>query len=131
MVARRRQWLIEQELARAGTGPITYRANLLGLVRRRELAGVGAQLSSELGLHYAKFRPRPDRGRLSAPARFALTEKSQELTLIPWRPVLEPRQGSFQALRVMTRFPGPSAASAAGRRSHGYRLFGSNLYVTI
>lgn len=98
-LARRRQWLIEQELARAEQDRIIYRANLLGLLRRRELGRVGAQLSSELGLHYAEthsgdriegvYRRRLD----LASGRFALIEKSREFTLVPWRPMLERNLG--------------------------------------
>ena len=38
----RRQWLIEQELARREQDRIIYRGNMLALLRRRELARVGA-----------------------------------------------------------------------------------------
>ena len=69
-LARRRQWLVEQELARQEQDRTIYRANMLGLLRRRELTRVAAQLSGELGLRYAETRAgRADRGRLSPPAR--------------------------------------------------------------
>jgi Protein of unknown function (DUF3363) len=54
-LARRRQWLIEQDLARVEQDRIVYRANLIGLLRRRELAHVGARLSDELGLRYVEM----------------------------------------------------------------------------
>jgi type IV secretory pathway VirD2 relaxase len=98
-LTRRRQWLIEQELARADQDRIVYRGNLLGLLRRRELARVGAQLSSELGLGYVEMQPgqRIDgiyRQRLDfASGRFAVIEKGREFTLVPWRPVLERNLG--------------------------------------
>jgi type IV secretory pathway VirD2 relaxase len=98
-LARRRQWLIEQELARAEQDRIIYRANLLGLLRRRELARVGAQLSGELGLHYAEAQPGDRiegvyrRWLDLASGRFAVIEKSREFTLVPWRPVLERNLG--------------------------------------
>jgi type IV secretory pathway VirD2 relaxase len=98
-VARRRQWLIEQELARAEQDRTIYRPNLLGLLRRRELARVGAQLSGELGLHYAEAQPGDRiagvyRRRLDlASGRSGLIEKSREFTLVPWRPVLERNLG--------------------------------------
>jgi len=92
---RRRQWLIEQGLARQEQDRIVYRANLLGLLRRRELTRVAAQLSEELGLPYTEpktgariegiYRRRID----LASGRFALIETSREFTLVPWRPVLE------------------------------------------
>ncbi len=98
-LARRRQWLIEQELARAEQDRVIYRANLLGLLRRRELVRVGAQLSSELGLPYAEAQPG---GRIEgtycrrldlASGRFALIDKGREFTLVPWRPVLDRHLG--------------------------------------
>jgi len=92
---RRRQWLVEQGLARQEQDRIVYRANLLGLLRRRELARVAAQLSEELGLGYAEAKAGARiegiyRRRLDlASGRYALIEKSREFTLVPWRPVLE------------------------------------------
>lgn len=94
-LGRRRQWLIEQDLAREEQGRVVYRANLLAVLRRRELARVGEQLSGGLGLAYAEVRPG---GRIEgiyrrvvelASGRYALIEKSREFTLVPWRPVLD------------------------------------------
>jgi Protein of unknown function (DUF3363) len=53
----RRQWLIKQELARTEQDQTIYRANMLGILRRRELSRVAGQLSDELGLDYAEIRP--------------------------------------------------------------------------
>jgi type IV secretory pathway VirD2 relaxase len=98
-LARRRQWLIEQALARAEQDWVVYRANLLGLLRRRELARVSAQLSNELGLPYAEAQPGERvegiyRRRLDlVSSRFALIDKGREFTLVPWRPVLERHVG--------------------------------------
>jgi type IV secretory pathway VirD2 relaxase len=94
-LARRRQWLIEQELARDEQGRTIYRANMLGIMRRRELTRVAGQLSGELGLEYAEVRigERVEgiyrRSVELASGRFALIEKSREFALVPWRPVLE------------------------------------------
>jgi hypothetical protein len=44
-LARRRQWLIEQELARAEQEQTIYRANMLGILRRRELTRVTRKAS--------------------------------------------------------------------------------------
>ena len=94
-LARRRQWLIEQELARAEHDQTIYRANMLGTLRRRELTRVAGQLSDELGLDYADVRPGERiegvyrRSIELASGRFAVIEKSREFTLVPWRPVLE------------------------------------------
>jgi type IV secretory pathway VirD2 relaxase len=98
-LARRRQWLIEQEFARQEQDRVVYRANLLGLLRRRELVRVAGQLSGELGLRYTEstsgdriegiYRRRLD----LASGRFAVIEKSREFTLVPWRPILERNLG--------------------------------------
>lgn len=92
---RRRQWLIARGLARQEQGRIVIRANLLATLRRRELARVAGQLSSELGLGYTEAR---NGERIEgiyrrpvelASGRYALIEKSREFTLVPWRPLLE------------------------------------------
>ena len=94
-LAQRRQWLVEQELARDEQDSTIYRANMLGILRRRELTRVAGQLSRELGLDYAEVG---QGGRIEgiyrrsielASGRFAVIEKSREFTLVPWRPVLE------------------------------------------
>ena len=97
--ARRRQWLIAQEFAREDQDRIVYRANLLGILRRRELVRVAGQLSEELGLSYVEtksgekvqgvYRRHVD----LASGRFAVIEKAREFTLVPWRPVLERHLG--------------------------------------
>ena len=92
---RRRQWLIEQDLAREEQGGTVLRANLLATLRRRELNCIARQLSDELGLGYveAKSGERVEgiyrRPVELASGRYALIEKSREFTLVPWRPVLD------------------------------------------
>ncbi len=54
-LVRRRQWLIEQELARDEQDRTIFRANMLGILRRRELTRAGSQLSDELGLDYVEI----------------------------------------------------------------------------
>lgn len=94
-LTRRRQWLIAQELARQEQDRTIYRANMLGILRRRELARVARQLSRELGLDYAEIRSGERvegiyrRSLDLASGRYAVIEKSREFTLVPWRPVLE------------------------------------------
>lgn len=98
-LARRRQWLIDQNLAETEHDRIVYRANLLGLLRQRELARIGAQLSDELGLDYLEAQPGRRiegvyRRRVDlASGRFALIERGRDFTLVPWRPVLERNLG--------------------------------------
>ncbi len=102
-LTQRRQWLIEQELAKDENGRTIYRADLLNVLRRRELNRAAAQLSSEIGLAYAETKS-GDRveGIYRRPVelvsgKFALIEKSREFTLVPWRPVLERSLGESVA----------------------------------
>src|SRR3546814_13565586 len=99
-LARRRQWLIEQQLARQEEDRVVYRANMLGLLRRRELTRVAGQLSGELSLNYVEghsdqriegvYRRHND----LASGRLVLIEKSREFTLVPSSPVLERHYGT-------------------------------------
>ncbi|ESW76097.1 conjugal transfer protein TraI [Mesorhizobium sp. LSJC285A00] len=93
--ARRQQWLIAQGLAHDAQDRVIYRANMLSMLRQRELNRVASQLSDELGHSYseAQHGNRID-GTLRrcvelAAGKYAVIEKSREFTLVPWRPVLE------------------------------------------
>lgn len=94
-LALRRQWLVVQELARDEQDRIVYRANMLGILRRRELLRAAGQLSGELGLPYVETESNQKATGIYrrhvdlASGRFAVIEKSREFTLVPWRPVLE------------------------------------------
>ncbi|WFP65643.1 relaxase/mobilization nuclease RlxS [Mesorhizobium sp. WSM4904] len=97
--ARRRQWLIAQGLAHEEQDRIVCRANMLAVLRQRELNRVAGQLSDEFGLLYseAKLGVRVE-GTLRqsielASGKFAVIEKSREFTLVPWRPVLDRQIG--------------------------------------
>ncbi|MCC6915300.1 MAG: relaxase/mobilization nuclease and DUF3363 domain-containing protein [Rhodospirillaceae bacterium] len=99
-MARRRLWLVEQQLAKESQGGVAYRANLLAVLRRRELVRVGAQLSEELGLRFVETpQDRTIAGIYRRPVdlvsgRFALIETpSREFSLVPWRPMLERNLG--------------------------------------
>ena len=94
-LAQRRQWLMAEGLAQEEQGRVVYRANLLAMLRRREVNRIAGQLSDDLGLSYAEAKPgeriegiyrRPVE---LASGRYALIEKSREFTLVPWRPVLD------------------------------------------
>jgi hypothetical protein len=94
-LAQRRQWLVEQDLARQEDGRTLYRRNLLAVLQGRELARVGGQLAKQSGLDYAQtgrgeriegvYRRRLD----LVSGAFALIEGEREFQLVPWRPVLE------------------------------------------
>lgn len=92
---RRQQWLVEQGLAEQEQDQIVYRANMLAILRRRDLTRAGGQLSGELRLAYVETRPGQRvegtyrRHVDLASGRYALIEKSREFTLVPWREVLE------------------------------------------
>ena len=120
-LARRQTWLIEQNLAEREGDRIIYRANMLALLRRREVSRVAAQLSEELALRYAEpkagariegiYRRRVD--LTSGP--YALIEKSREFTLVPWRPVLERNLG-----KEVSGIPrGETISWTLGRRRQG------------
>jgi hypothetical protein len=95
---RRRQWLVEQELAE--------KPDRLDILRRRELQRVAGQLSRELGAPFVEADPGlPIEGtyRRSVQVgtmRMAVIENSREFTLVPWRPVLE-RQIDRQVSGIM------------------------------
>ncbi|MBU6299155.1 MAG: relaxase/mobilization nuclease domain-containing protein [Alphaproteobacteria bacterium] len=96
---RRQDWLIRHDLARRDADRILYRANLLALLRQREITRVAGQLSGELGLSYVEPPPNTRiegvyRRKLDlVSGDFALIEKSREFTLVPWRPSLERLRG--------------------------------------
>lgn len=99
-LVQRRQWLIEQDLAKEDeAGRTVYRANLLGLLRRRELTRAATQLSGELGLAYAETKPGDRvegvyrRSLQLVSGRFAVIEQSRDFTLVPWRAALERNLG--------------------------------------
>ncbi|MCF3947833.1 relaxase/mobilization nuclease RlxS [Acidiphilium iwatense] len=120
-LARRRQWLVEQELARDEQDRTIYRANMLGILQRRELTRVVGQLSGELGLDYAEVRPGERiegiyrRSLDLVSGRFAVIEKSREFTLVPWRPVLERSLGK----QVAGIVHGETISWALGRQRGG------------
>lgn len=94
----RRQWLVEQDLAVKEGDELRLRAQLLATLRQRELARIGAQLSSETGLAYVGHEGGAVEGIYRraitvGTERYAVIEKSKEFTLAPWRPVLERQVG--------------------------------------
>jgi len=98
-MARRQQWLVEQQLADVDGDRVRLRANAIMVLQRRELWRVGGELAGELGKPFAEAR-QGDRieGRLArridlTSGRFALVENAKEFTLVPWRPALESRLG--------------------------------------
>jgi hypothetical protein len=105
-LAMRRQWLIDQELARDEQGMLVANARLLSDLRRRDLAGAAAGLRSELGLEWREVGEEGTaNGRLLrrvdlASGRFALLADSLEFSLVPWRPEMEQRIGRELSVRM-------------------------------
>jgi Protein of unknown function (DUF3363) len=95
----RRQWLLDQGLAREEGGRIAYARNLLQTLELRELAEVGARIASETGLGYAEIKQGDRligtyRRMLTLNSgRFALIERADDFSLVPWRRVLERAKG--------------------------------------
>ena len=93
----RKMFLVEQGLAER-RGPHTILArDLLSTLRTKELESAARRIESDTGLVY---RPTPDGVRVSgtyrrslvlASGRFAMLDDSVGFSLVPWRPVIEPR----------------------------------------
>lgn len=97
---RRRLWLIEQGLAREEISGTVYRANLLAVLRRREVVRAGRIMAKDLGLEYRDVK-RGERieGVYRKPIELAsgryaaIATRSKELVLVPWRSVLDRNLG--------------------------------------
>jgi hypothetical protein len=98
-LALRRQWLIDQGLARQEQYQFIYRAGLLTQLQRRDLVAAAEGLARETGLAFSETRPGQRiegvlRRRVDlASGRFAMIERSRDFTLVPWKPVLEGHEG--------------------------------------
>ncbi|WP_066585582.1 DUF3363 domain-containing protein [Sphingomonas pruni] len=96
---RRRQWLIEQDLAEAHGQTASYRPDLIQRLRTRELSALATGLSTELGLDYReavtgdRIAGRLTRDVQSGGNRYALIERAHDFTLLPWRDVLDRQIG--------------------------------------
>jgi hypothetical protein len=96
---RRRQWLVEQDLAAIDGDTIRYHRNLLSVLQLRELRSVAGGLAGELEKPFVEARTGQSvegtyrRAIKVGDARFALIERSRDFTLVPWRPVLERETG--------------------------------------
>jgi type IV secretory pathway VirD2 relaxase len=123
-LATRRQWLIEQKLAREEQGALLTNRRLLDTLRRRDLAGAAAQLQSELGLGWKEVGEEGSaQGKLVkrldlASGRFALLSDSLEFSLVPWRPEMEQRIGRELSVRVR----GGGISWTIGRKRSGPQI---------
>jgi type IV secretory pathway VirD2 relaxase len=114
----RRAHLIEQgDAEHQQNGKVFYRRNLLATLREREMSRVGAELAAEKSL---PFRAAADGETVSGKftdtvqlqsGKFAIVEKAHELTLVPWRPVIDRQLGH----EVMGIVQGGSVSWQLGR----------------
>ena len=98
-LARRRQWLMAQGLARETDTGFVTRRGLLSTLARREVQEAGGKLAKERSL---PFRMAESGERVNGvyrqpvqlvSGRYALVERSKEFTLVPWRPVIDKALG--------------------------------------
>jgi len=94
-LAARRQWLIEQQLADGERSAFRYRDGALDTLRHRELRHAGERLGEDVGKRFepARIGERIE-GKIARrvdleSGSFAVIERSQDFTLVPWRDVLE------------------------------------------
>ncbi|WP_425286803.1 DUF3363 domain-containing protein [Nitratireductor soli] len=97
---RRRETLIDRgDAIRQTDGRIAYRRNLIATLQEREVASTGAALAQERA---KPFRAAADGETVAgtfagtvqlSSGKFAIVEKSQEFTLVPWRPVIDRQLG--------------------------------------
>lgn len=95
----RADFLVEQGLAERRGQRILLARNLLGTLRSRELAQAAKDIAAETGLEY---RPLADGQRVTgtyrrsvmlASGRYAMLDDGMGFSLVPWKPVIEPRLG--------------------------------------
>ncbi len=98
-LAVRRQWLIDQDLAEAVGATARLRAGALDTLRNREMAAASARIAAELDKPFSvpstgdRFEGRLSRRVDLLSGSYALVERGRDFTLVPWRPMLEPRLG--------------------------------------
>jgi type IV secretory pathway VirD2 relaxase len=99
VLAARRQWLIEQQLADGERSGFRLRTGAMESLRQRELESVGGRLADQLG---KRFEPARNGERIEGviarrvdleSGPYALVERSRDFTLVPWRDVLERNLG--------------------------------------
>ncbi|MGN6058135.1 MAG: DUF3363 domain-containing protein, partial [Sphingomicrobium sp.] len=94
-LALRRTWLIEQGFGSIEDGAVRWRADMIAVLERRELARTAAAIARETGLGFA---PAEQGARVEGIVRrrldlasgcFAMIDNGRDFSLVPWRPVLE------------------------------------------
>lgn len=114
----RADFLEEQGLAQRRGQRVILARNLLGTLRNRELVQAAKDIAAETGLEH---RPVADGQRVAgiyrrsimlASGRYAMLDDGMGFSLVPWRPVIEPRLGQPLAAKVI----GGSASWELGRK---------------
>jgi Protein of unknown function (DUF3363) len=97
---RRRQWLISNGLGQLdGQGLFQASPKLFDTLRRREYEHATQVLSKELGVpHDSLMEGEQISGTYTKPVtlasgKYAIIQKAQQFTLVPWRPDMEPMRG--------------------------------------
>jgi hypothetical protein len=102
----RADFLAEQGLAERRGQRVILARNLLGTLRSRELAQAAKDIAAETGLEH---RPVADGQRVAgiyrrsvmlASGRYAMLDDGMGFSLVPWKPVIEPRLGQQLAATV-------------------------------
>lgn len=105
----RADFLVEQGLAQRSGSQVRFSRNLLGTLRMRELADAVHDIEAQTGLQH---RPLVDgkpasgiyRRRIElASGRYALLDDDMGFSLVPWKPVIEPRLGQMVSAQVTGR----------------------------
>lgn len=103
---KREDFLIEQGLARHDGTRVVLRRNLLAHLRDRELSSAAKAIAAETGLVHRPLATGTSttgtyRGSIQlASGRFAVLENALGFSLVPWRPVIEPRLGRSMTASV-------------------------------
>ncbi len=114
----RSDFLIEQGLAERRGQRVILARNLLATLRERDIETAAVRIAKETGLAH---RPVIDGGRVSgvyrrnvflASGRFAMLDDGIGFSLVPWKPVMEPKLG--QAVSALRR--GTSVSWEFGRK---------------
>ncbi len=98
-ITKRKQWLMIQGLATERQGQFQPQKDLVETLQRRELLRTGKALSQDLKLNYSEAKPGEEihgiyrRSVQLASGKYALIERAQDFTLVPWRSVLERSRG--------------------------------------
>jgi type IV secretory pathway VirD2 relaxase len=124
-LAMRAQWLIEQGLAERTDNSVRLRQNALLLLEGRELATASQNLAAELGKRSSAAQTgEPIEGHVTRRVQlisgtYALIERSQDFTLVPWRPALERKLGRTVSATVRS---GGSIDWTFGRQRSGREI---------